>query len=99
MPEDIIAPTSIGTIVANYYTLEVSARPPGFSLCTIDEPYVSSPIYIMMDTQGSLYPLPTPPLGNFTFMRLQQFQATPFVFRQNKRLAVMNYEYGSQLLH
>lgn len=32
-PRDIEAPTAIGTIVANFYTLEVTARVPGISLC------------------------------------------------------------------
>jgi len=32
-PGDIEAPTAIGTIVANFYTLEVTARVPGISLC------------------------------------------------------------------
>lgn len=96
-PEDIEAPSAIGTIVANYYTLEVTARVPGFGLCNLDEPYVSSPIYIMSSAQQPLYPPTQPPPGNFTFMKLQQFHSPPFVFRQNRKLTVMNYEYGSTL--
>lgn len=96
-PMEVDAPTAIGTIVANFYTIEVTARAPGMAICNLDEPYVSSPIYIMSGAQQPLYAPPPAPLGNFTFMKMQQFHCSPFFFHQNRKLVVMNYEYGSQV--
>lgn len=89
----IMDSTAIGTIVGNYYTVELTALTGGWF--SSNEPFVNCPLFIIsQDPLLPKYMEPYEPGMDTVYSPMQVFQPPQFFFKQNTQLPIMNFVGG-----